>query len=182
MAAVYAILAALIACTTLDKLNQESDELLDRVNNGGRSSSSSSKANPSTGKRSGLSVVNRPRMPHRTVTDANGDKVTIWGQSKSTSKTRGHDAAMDAEAFSMATSGDYEYVTIQRAWRTATGRVSPSTLIPDVIGVRRNGKVDAVEVRSHTDKTSKLMERLRRGRRTLPEKHRGEVKVIEAGP
>ncbi len=182
MAAVYAILAALIACTTLDKLNQESDELLDRVNNGGRSSSSSSGASSSTGKQSGLSVVNRPRMPHRTVTDANGDTVTIWGQSKSSSKTHGHDAAMDAEAFAMATSGDYEYVTIQRAWRTATGRVSPSSLIPDVIGVRRNGKVDAVEVRSRTDKERALRRRLRKGLRSLPPERRGKVRVIDPGP
>ncbi len=131
---------------------------------------------------SGLSVVNRPRMPSRTVRDADGNSVTIWGQSRSTSTTPGHDSTMEAEARRMATSGEYEYVTMQRSWRTATGRVGSSTKVPDVIGVRYNGEVDAVEVRSKTDKYKDLIQRLRKGMKTLPPEHRGEISVIDPVP
>lgn len=145
----------------------------------GRSKRSSAKAAGSTGDTgSGLSIVNRPGMTARTVKDKNGTSVTIWGQSRSPSRTRGHDATMKAEAERMARSGDYEYVTIQRSWRTATGRVGKSRKIPDVIGVRRDGKVDAVEVRSKTDKSHVLRQRLKKGMRTLPPARRGDIKII----
>lgn len=128
--------------------------------------------------RSGLSVVPRPGMSARTVEDMNGNPVKIWGQSRSPSKTPGHDATMERHARKMARSGEYEYITIQRSWRTATGRVSKSRKIPDIIGVRRDGKVDAVEVRSKTDSERVLQRRLDDSMETLPPERQGETLVI----
>jgi hypothetical protein len=89
---------------------------------------------------------------------------------------------METKALAMAVSGDYEYITIQRSWRTATGRVSESRRIPDIIGVRRDGRVDAYEVKSSTDKEKELSQRLREGMQSLPAKNRGQYEVLEAKP
>ena len=79
----------------------------------------------------------------------------------------------------MARSGDYEYITIQRSWRTATDRVGQSRRIPDLIGVRRDGRVDAFEVRSKSDRRDEPRKRLREGMRSLPSKYRGQTQVLE---
>lgn len=132
--------------------------------------------------RSGLSVVPRRDMASRTVNDRNGHPVTIHGQTSSSSTTPGHDRAIANQADRMAQSGDYEYVVMQRSWRTATGRVSPSRAIPDVIGVRRDGRVDAFEVASRTDDRAALQSRLQDGVNTLPANRRGTVTVIDPEP
>ena len=62
------------------------------------------------------------------------------------------------------------------------GRISASRDIPDVIGVRRNGVVDAWEVRSATDPVRDLEIRLENGMKTLPVERRGQIKVIEPEP
>ncbi|MEI9983504.1 MAG: hypothetical protein WDN69_10030 [Aliidongia sp.] len=99
-----------------------------------------------------LRVVPRRGMTSRVVFDRNGRPVTIYGQAeRSSSKTDGHAEAMNDLAEALARSGNYEYITIQRSLRTATGRVGTSRNIPDVIGVRRNGLVDQFEIRSNTD-------------------------------
>lgn len=133
----------------------------------------------SHGQKSGLSILPRSGMKARTVIDAHGNQVKVWGQSRSPSKTPGHDAAMEARALQMARSGKYEYVTIQRSWRTATGRVGKSRRIPDVIGVRRDGKIDAIEIRSKTDSPQVLEKRLEEGMGTLPPTRRGETAVFD---
>jgi hypothetical protein len=79
----------------------------------------------------------------------------------------------------LAETGEYAYATIQRAWRTATGRQASSRNIPDVIGVRKNSIVDAWEVMSKTDEFDILMLRLDEGMQTLPEALRGEINVID---
>ena len=176
LAALLVSSQALIGCTNLEKLDRQTDDLLDKMNNPGGSTSSSSR---SSGTGSGLSVVRRPNMTVKTVKDAQGRSVAIWGQSRSSSTTPGHDRTMEAKALSMALSGDYEYVTVQRSWRTATGRVSKSRRIPDIIGVRRNGKVDAYEIKSKTDNEDDLEQRIREGMRTLPARRRGAFDVLK---
>jgi hypothetical protein len=122
-------------------------------------------------------------MTSRTVTAANGRTLTVWGQAEhAASTTPGHAEAMNNLVNRLAASGEYEYVTIQRSWRTATGRVGTSRDIPDVIGVRRNGVVDAWEVRSRTDVPRELLDRLNRGRQSLPPERRGGIEVIEPEP
>jgi len=185
---------ALAGCETIDRLDRQSDDLIDKINDpsppgSGRSSSSSSRSSdppsasqPPASKGSGLSVVRRDAMPVHTVKDRHGNPVDIWGQSRSTSKTPGHDATIEAKAYAMAISGKYEYITMQRCWRTATSRLGNCKSIPDVIGVRRDGKVDAFEVQSRTDKEKDLEQRLEAGMETLPEERRGDFAVILADP
>ena len=131
---------------------------------------------------SGLAVVRRRNMQSRVVQDKNGREVTIWGQSSSSSKTAGHDIAIDNQAARMAESGAYEYITLQRNWRTATGRVGKNRNIPDLIGVRRDGRVDAVEVRSDSDTAAALRRRLQIGLNSLPKSRRGRIQVIQPEP
>ncbi len=166
-------------CSKLEQLDRQSDELLNKINDPSRSSSGRSYGQRASGQRSGLIVVERKAMPMRILKDKQGNPVKLWGKEKSTSKTPGHDMTIAAEAVEMARSGKYEYITMQRSWRTATGRVGTSSKIPDIIGVRYDGKVDAVEVQSRTDSEGDLRKRLRLGMATLPPERRGEYNVIQ---
>lgn len=127
---------------------------------------------------SGLCVVQRPGMTERVVVDANGNPVSIYGQSGSSSTTPGHAAAIESLAEQLAATGEYEYVLMQRSWRTATGRVGESNRVPDVIGVRRNGTVDAFEIQSRTDNPQTLQNRLDAGMDTLPDWRQGSTRVL----
>jgi hypothetical protein len=126
----------------------------------------------------GISPVERPAVPKQELRDPNGDPVTIYGQTGSSSTTNGHPEAMVQKAQEMVSSGKYRYIFFQRAWRTATGRLSESGLIPDILGVTRDGKVDAFEVLSNTDTRSALLERLQGGMDSLPEEIKGIYDVI----
>jgi hypothetical protein len=137
-----------------------------------------------------LKVVKRSGMPESDAIDSSGNPVIIdgrpikvYGQAfRSSSTTPGHgDAMMDLVA-RLAPTGDYEYFTLQRSWRTATGRVGSSGDIPDVIGVRRDGKVDAWEVQSATDDPVSLRQRLSKGMNSLPLERRGNTDVIPSKP
>ena len=50
--------------------------------------------------------------------------------------------------------------------------------LPDVIGIRTNGKIDAWEVESSTDNALELYDRLQQQMNTLPEQQRGTIKVL----
>jgi hypothetical protein len=122
-------------------------------------------------------------MTSRTVTAPNGRTVTVWGQAEAASSTTpGHAEAMNNLVNRLAATGEYEYITLQRSWRTATGRAGDSRSIPDVIGVRRNGTVDAWEVRSATDDPIVLRDRLRSGMDCLPPERRGTIEVLPPEP
>ncbi|MBX9653677.1 hypothetical protein K2Y11_08680, partial [bacterium] len=126
---------------------------------------------------SGYGYVRRKNMPSRTIKVGNRD-VAILGSPHSSSKTRGHDAAIEAKAEELAKSGKYDYVLMQRSWRTATGRVSKHNKIPDVIGVRLDGRIDAYEIKSKRDTCKTLKARLKRGMSTLSKDRRGDFGVI----
>ena len=134
--------------------------------------------NPNT---SGLRVVGRPGMDYEIVKDVKGRSVRIYGQAGSSSTTLGHDETILETARALAKSGEYEYLTTQRSWRTATGRVGTSRRIPDIIGVRRNGVVDGLEILSQSDLPKILENRLDEGRSTLPDWRQGDIFVIKPG-
>ena len=137
-----------------------------------------------------LKVVKRSNMPENVATDLNGNSVIIDGKpvmvygqaTQGSSTTPGHGDAMIDLIARLAPTGDYEYFTLQRSWRTATGRVAADGKIPDVIGVRRNGKVDAWEVESTTDDPAILRQRLSKGMNSLPLERRGNIDVIPPKP
>lgn len=130
---------------------------------------------------SGMGVVRRPNMPERTRL-IKGKKRTRYGGSKSSSTTKGHDQTIEREANKMLESGKYDYVTMQRSWGTATGRITKKRSIPDLIGARLDGRVDAFEVKSRRDKPEDLMDRLKKGMYSLPLDRRGRYSVIESRP
>ena len=124
-------------------------------------------------------MVPRRGMDGVLITADNGNTLLVWGQAElSSSTTKGHAEAIINFVKRLAATGEYEFVTLQRAWRTATGRVATSGRMPDVIAVRKDTRVDAWEVKSDSDKVIELRLRLREGLNTLPPARRGTVDVI----
>jgi hypothetical protein len=119
----------------------------------------------------------------RALHDPQGRQVRIYGQAeRGSSKTLGHTEAMNNQVERMVESGEYERVYIQRNWKTATGESGASTNIPDVIGVRHNGKVDAFEVRSSSQTVKELDTKLEKDLRLLPAERRGTYRTLEPEP
>ncbi len=125
----------------------------------------------------GISPVERPGMAREDRVDPNGNPVTIFGQTSSSSKTPGHAQAMVDKANEMVASGKYRYILYQRAWRTAVGQ-DVSRRIPDLVGITRDGIVDAFEVISNTDTPEALKLRLAEGMDSLPDEIQGSYDVI----
>ncbi|WP_218186790.1 hypothetical protein, partial [Pseudomonas sp. NBRC 111117] len=76
----------------------------------------------------------------------------------------GHAQMSEDIAEQMAMSGDYERVGVNVAVKTVTGVPTDPITRPDVTGLRKDGRVDIVEVPSPTDVTKKLEAK---GRTTL---------------
>lgn len=104
--------------------------------------------------------------------------VVLIGKAQKTG-TDGHDEQILKRVEKLIATGEYEYITLDLAWRTATGRASQSKLRPDIVGLRRDGKVDAWEIASQTDNVKDLRNRLKAGRESLPPDRRGTIDVIE---
>ena len=81
-----------------------------------------------------------------------------------------------------ARSGDYEFITMNRAWKTATGRESHLATRPDIIGVRRDGRVDAFEIRSPSQDPDVLLMRLESEMQSLDPEIQGVFDVFELDP
>jgi len=98
------------------------------------------------------------KQPVRMV---NGCPIIGTGQ-----KTGGDGHAQMSEdiAEQMAMSGDYERVGVNVAVKTVTGVPTDPITRPDVTGLRKDGRVDIVEVPSPTDKLPALEAK---GRTTL---------------
>ncbi|MEZ0195920.1 hypothetical protein AB9U01_17920 [Pseudomonas qingdaonensis] len=68
----------------------------------------------------------------------------------------GHAQMSEDIAEQMAMSGNYERVGVNVAVKTVTGVPTDPITRPDVTGLRKDGKVDIVEVPSPTDQSHKL--------------------------
>lgn len=139
-----------------------------------------------TGRAGELGVIGRRNMDFQIVADSQGRRVGIFGQwENSTSKTPFHNETMGRIATDGAKSGNYLYFTVQRNLRTSVGRLEGLTNddIPDVIGVRRDGRVDMWEVRSASQTRDELTTKLENIMNTLPAQRRGQILVIDpSGP
>jgi hypothetical protein len=71
---------------------------------------------------------------------------------------------------------------MQRTVRTAVGRSVERGAIADLVGVRHDGRVDMMEIRSDTQTTAELMTKLSEERTLLPERYRGDIFVEEPLP
>jgi RHS repeat-associated protein len=131
------------------------------------------------------SIIFRPDMVEALVWDHQGYKTILYGQAQSSSKTPGHKEAIIDQANKMSESGEYLYILIQRSWRTALDHTYNNPLfrkIPDIIGIRKDGRIDAFEVKSNTDKTEVLQNRLKQSMEALPEEMQGEYDVLLPTP
>lgn len=103
-------------------------------------------------------------------------KDLIEGTAQKT-KTDGHQARSYREAIEMAKSGIYDKVRLNRAYSTTTGVGTSPRRLPDVIGVRKDGRVDVVEVPSRSDNIVNLIQRNQDAMQQLPEHMRGDVRI-----
>ncbi|MCC6126741.1 MAG: hypothetical protein IT426_17400 [Pirellulales bacterium] len=110
--------------------------------------------------------------------ELNWNGTRILGIAQETN-TDGHVRAIAKHVQLMSQSGDYEYITLNRSWKVSTSiDGAAGNLRPDIISVRWDGTVDAVEVMSKGDTYKKLRDRLEEGRKSLPQANRGDIHVI----
>ena len=137
---------------------------------------------------SGLKIVTRGQhVRFVTIKVGTATKVVpIYGVPQTT-QTPGHAAKVLATAINAAKTGNYEYLTLDLSWRTATGRLpKASDNRPDVIGVRirdnvnpeHTGQVDAWEVASRRDDPVDLQKKLDDDLGLLPVDRQGKGLVV----
>ncbi|MCW5766703.1 MAG: hypothetical protein KIT68_12090, partial [Phycisphaeraceae bacterium] len=131
-----------------------------------------------TGERLAVPTKMRAGMNTEYVISRTGHVVPVFGKAQVTG-TAGHAATSRMIALQWATSGDYAAVYLNRAWRTAVDYPGASRCQPDVLGVRLNSRIDAMEVASRSDKPAILQFRLNRAMQFLPVELRGRARVIE---
>jgi hypothetical protein len=106
--------------------------------------------------------------------------VCIFGRPQVTSP--GHAQKIFNMATDMANSGSYKSVYMHSKWSKileGTGvQVSPNRL-PDIVGIRLDGKIDMIEIASKTDDLTKLLERNTAIWNQLPTHLRGDIIVID---
>lgn len=91
-----------------------------------------------------------------------------------------HATRVYREAIEMAKSGKYNKVYLNRGYIAATGEKVSVNRRPDIIGIRKDGKVDVVEVQSKTDKEAILRGRNNEIIAQFPQNKRGDdIRVIK---
>jgi RHS repeat-associated protein len=117
-------------------------------------------------------------------TAPNGNKVTVVGDPYNSSSTS-QGPALASQLKSWINSGLYRFISVNKSWvriRNAVGeRMTQFDKSPDLIGLRYDGKVDAMEVLSKTDykKIDSITQRLIDGMRSLPEEMRGSAWIFD---
>ena len=81
------------------------------------------------------------------------------------------------EAIRMAKSGLYDKVWMNRSYSTTTGTRTAPRRLPDVIGRRKTGEYDAIEVPSKSNSPLELYIRNREALDQLPRAQRGRIRI-----
>ena len=90
------------------------------------------------------------------------------------------DETIEATAYSLAKTGKYTQIFMQRGLKTALGAIEGlSRNIADLILVRTDGKIDMIEVLSKTQREGSQHAKLKQDMSTLPEHLRGKWREIE---
>lgn len=131
------------------------------------------------GAESGLGYIVRSEMTYEAKM-VNGRLVKLIGRAQNPGGGNGpeHDDLVRLLARTRIDGGDVEYATINRSLRTATGLDDLGELgrrRPDAIVIRRDGRVDLIEVRSEGQEQEDVEDLLRRIRDALPAQHRGSI-------
>ena len=91
-----------------------------------------------------------------------------------------HASTILAKATAWAKSGRYERIFLDRSWRSVAGTTGEFSLRePDAIGVRFDGKYDALEVASDTDTVPKRRQRVLEAMSELPAEKRGNIEIVD---
>ena len=129
-----------------------------------------------------MGIIERSGMAKNPTRDINGEEVIIWGQEHSSSTTDGHAETIAGKAAEKANSGEYAHVLMQRSLRTALGRwFNGMRKIPDLVCIRRDGRVDVYEVRSNNQTRFELESSLEAIMNELPPEMQGSSEVFEPG-
>jgi hypothetical protein len=91
--------------------------------------------------------------------------------------SKGHAFRINREAIKMARSGRYDKIWLNRAYSTTTGTKTIPRRLPDIIGRRKTGEFDAIEVPSTSDKEVMLRGRNVEAMNQLPIHQRGRVRL-----
>jgi len=130
---------------------------------------------------SGIGFILRRNMPWEEFRAVDGSVTIRLGTAQEVVDKYGsttHAATVLRISEEMARTGEYEYITMNRAWKTAVADNPPLTGLttrPDIIGVRRDGTVDAIEVISGGQTGPQLLGRLDQEMNSLPTHIQGDV-------
>jgi len=94
-------------------------------------------------------------------------------------QTYGHRFRSYREAITEAKKGDTDQVYMNRGYKKATGESVTPNRRPDVIVVKKDKTVHAIEVQSKTDKPEVLFQRNQESMKRLPPEREGKVRIIE---
>jgi hypothetical protein len=86
---------------------------------------------------------------------------------------------MERKARELIKTGKYREVHLDRGVEQILGKKFKVNRRPDIVAIRKNGKVDLFEVRSKTDVGRALRDRMQEVRRQLAGPQRGIYEVLE---
>lgn len=107
--------------------------------------------------------------------NADGKTTIIKPSKPHKNGTPGHWETILEEAEAMEHSGKYDKIYINKGISNEITGAKPNNR-PDIMGVRKNGKIDQVEVPSKTDDPRKLIDRMKANREIMGDRA-GEIKI-----
>ena len=111
---------------------------------------------------------------------ANGDKTKVILCNKPhTNGTEGHWETILDEVEEMKKTNKYSKIYVNKGLSNEVPGAKPNRR-PDIMGVRKDGLIDQVEVLSKTDSMSKLIERMKDNAKILGDKA-GKIKAVSIG-
>ena len=110
--------------------------------------------------------------------NGNGSNKTevVWSSKPHTNGTDGHWKTIVNEVDDMAKSGEYDKIYVNKGLSNEVPGAKPNNR-PDIMGVRKDGKIDQIEVPSKTDNPADLVDRMKLNQKTLGNKA-GNIKVV----
>jgi hypothetical protein len=105
-------------------------------------------------------------------------KEKIVGGAQKTG-TPGHNVRSYREAISSAKQDDVQKVLLNRGYKKATGEPVAPNRRPDVTIVKKDGKVNSIEVPSKSDRYPELLRRNEEAMNQLPKEMQGKVRLKE---
>lgn len=135
------------------------------------------------GAESGLGFIMRKEMPIEAKM-VNDRLALLIGTAQNTGGPNGqlHADVVRLLARERINLGDVEHATMNRSMRTATGLESLAGLEnrrPDIVAVRRDGKIDLIEARSDSQSQADIINMLQELMLALPEGRRGSMYGVE---